>query len=150
MTGKKISCCPTCGARTEAHKHSLSKCLISGLRKALEVADSYGRFDIAAAGLTNSERQNLSKLKYWGILKKQGDATGKGGTWIVAVKGLSFAEGNIDLPKSCRTYRDELLEFTGNKVNIKDLADGWRWRPDYARDARPFLDVPEQPELFHG
>ncbi len=146
-TEKKISHCPHCGAKTNSHKHSLSGVLMRGFRKALDASDHFGGFQIAECGLNNSERQNLSKLKYWDIIQKQGDIDGKGGLWRVTVKGLSFAEGMISMQKTAITYRDVVQGLAGDRVFIMDLTDGWKLRPDYARDSRPFMDEPTQGAL---
>jgi len=145
---KKISHCPTCGAKTNSHKHSLSGVLMRGFRKALAVSDLMGRFQIAECGLNNSERQNLSKLKCWGIIEKQRDKHNHGGSWRITVKGLAFAEGMTSIQKTAITYRDVVQKLAGDRVSIMDLADGWKYRPEYARDARPFLDEPVQTGLF--
>jgi len=145
---KKISHCPTCGAKTNSHKHSLSGVLARGFKKVLNTADVIGRFEMISCDLTHSERQNLVKLQYWGLIEKRRDARHRGGGWRVTVKGLAFAEGMTQLDKSVKTYRGKVVEFSGPKVSIMDLADGWKYRPEYARDARPFLDEPVQSGLF--
>lgn len=142
------STCPHCGAKTISYRHSLSAVLMQGFRKVLEVADAMGRFDIASCGLNNSERQNLSKLKYWGIITKRGDPTGHGGGWRVTVRGLAFAEGLRPMRKTAVTYRDEVVELTGDEVSIEDCTGGWKYRPDYALGAKPFLDAPKQSDIF--
>ena len=110
--------CPHCGAKMVTYRHSLSRTLMGAFRKALEAADVMGYFDIAACGLNNSERQNLSKLKYWGIIRKVGDPSGKGGRWRITVGGLAFAEGIRKYHKTAITYRDAAIEFDGEEVSI--------------------------------
>ncbi len=137
---EKISNCPTCGAKTVSYKHSLSKVLMKGFRKVLECSGVFGRFDIANCNLTYSERENLRKLQYWGLIKKAGDKA-RGGRWQVTALGLDFACGHMHLPYTVRTYRGDVLGFSGDDVSIEDVAGGWKYRPDYALEARPALEI---------
>ena len=50
--------------------------------------------------------------------------------------------------KKVWTYRGEFVRWDGGQVHITDVAGGWKYRPDYAREGRPHPDPPDQGRLL--
>lgn len=133
---KKKAVCPHCGAAMVEHKHSLSKGLVEGLRK-LHLRG--GPVNIKHLQLTRNQWDNFYKLRYWGLAEKHFDAEGnrEAGVWKVTQKGHGFMEGSVSVAKTVWSYRGEFRRFDGREVFVGDIDEGYRERPDYARDARP-------------
>ncbi len=145
---KEPELCPECGAKMVEYPHTLSRSLARVIYRITQNLDRDRRFHVGSIGATNSQINNLQKLRYWDIIAKEPDASGRGGIWILTDRGLEFALGRIRLRKKVWTYRGEFVRFDGAQVLITDVADGWKYRPDYAREGRPHRDDPDQPSLF--
>lgn len=100
-----------------------------------------GPVEIAAAPLSYSERCNLQKLRYWGLLRHRGEPGGKGGLWEITDSGYAFLSGEVRLPRFVWTFRGEPVSLEGPEVHVQDAIDGWKRRPEWARESRPA--VPE-------
>ena len=137
MSDNKI--CPHCGAKTVEYKQGLSKGLARALYRISEHMSATGEFHIGECGLTYSQRENARKLQYWDIIEKLGDPDSKGGRWKLTKLGRAFIEGRVHLRKYVWTYRGETVRFDGDRVAITDLTDGWKYRPEYAREAQGVL-----------
>ena len=147
---KKKTFCPTCGACTDEYDHVLAKSLARVIFRICQGIDSDRRFHVGSIGLTNPQINNLQKLRYWDIIAKEPDGEAKGGYWILTDTGLQFAQGRIPLRRKVWTYRGDVQRLEGAEVFIQELAGGWRYRPDYARDSLPHPQPPRdpnQPEL---
>lgn len=94
-------------------------------------------FHVGSCDLTNSQINNLQKLRYWGLIAKAPDASAKGGFWILTDLGLAFAQGRIQIRNKVWTYRGDFVRFAGDQVWITDVSAGWKYRPDYAIARRP-------------
>ncbi len=129
--------CPHCDAKMVEYKHSLSKSLARVLYRISQHLDANREFHVGSCNLTNSQINNLQKLRYWGIIEKRADEKRKGGYWRVTDVGLWFMEGRTVLRKYVWTYRGEFVRFDGPQVLISELTDGWKYRPDYARESVP-------------
>ena len=140
--------CPHCGAKMSEYCHSMSRSLARVIWRICQtlVAGERG-FHVGSCGFSNSQINNLQKLRYWGLISKAQDATAKGGNWILTDVGLAFAQGRIQIRKKVWTYRGEFVRYDGDQVLITDVAAGWKYRPEYARESRPHRDDPVQPEL---
>jgi hypothetical protein len=84
-----------------------------------------------------SEGSNFQKLRYWGLIRKQLAPDSKGGWWSITDRGMRFAEGKIFLPSKVWTYRGDVLRFEGKDKYINDITGGWKYRPEYAKEAQP-------------
>ena len=144
---KKSKLCPHCGAKMQEYPHTLSRSLARVIYRITKNLGRDNRFHIADCELTHNQAANLQKLAYWRIIAKAPDATAKGGFWDFTDLGLAFAQGRIRLRKKVWTYRGEFVRFDGDQVSIMDVADGWKYRPDYAREGRPHPSPDDQPEL---
>lgn len=130
--------CEYCGAKMVEYKHGLSKGLMRVLYRVILLCGGVvNEFEIKDVALSYNQRCNFQKLRYWGLIKKIGDFDGKGGTWALTSKGLSFACGELFLPKFARTYRGELVAQEGESIKVEDITGGWKFRPEYADDAIP-------------
>jgi len=129
--------CEHCGAKVVEYKHGLSKGLLRTLFKMAKAQQLKAPVSMCDLDLTYSERCNAQKLKYWGLIVKAGDPTGKGGDWYVTLAGKEFLRGDTVLRHSVWTYRGEVMRFEGRLQDISTITGGWRWRPDYAREAEP-------------
>jgi hypothetical protein len=128
--------CPHCGAKMVEYKHGLSKGLARALWYTLRIVKDCSNFEIASIGMDYTHRCNFQKLRYWGIVEKVGDSAGKGGIWRITESGLSFAKGEIKLQHFAWTYRGEVQRHEGELIGITDIAEGWKYRPEYAREAK--------------
>lgn len=126
--------CVECGAKTKEYKHSMSKGLASGLL-AIYQAACKDFVILNGLGMDRSRWQNLSKLKYWGLVEQKGT---KSGEWRVTDKGEQFILGQLDVPKSVWTYRDEFVRYEGAAVAYSSVdSAGWKQRQQYAKEAQP-------------
>ncbi len=141
--------CPTCDAKMVEYPHSLSRGLARVIFRICQNLGVDRDFHVGSCDLTNSQINNTQKLRYWGIIAKAPDASAKGGNWILTDVGLAFAQGRIPMRKKVWTYRGDVVRFEGGEVYIMDVAGGWKYRPDYAREGRPHdPDPPDQGGLF--
>ncbi len=145
---KEAKLCRHCGAKMVEYPHTLSRSLARVIfRICHNIRPGDPGFHVGSCGLTNSQINNLQKLRYWGLIAKARDASAKGGHWKLTDLGLAFASGRIQIRRKVWTYRGEFVRFDGDQINITDVSAGWKYRPEYAREARPHLDHPVQPEL---
>ena len=129
--------CETCGAKVVEYKHGLSLGLVRVLYR-LAAADRPGSVvAISTVDLTYSQRNNAQKLRYWYLIEKVGDPESKGGDWRVTQRGSAFLKGEISLPQYVWTFRGDTVRYEGRSRYIEQVTDGWKWRPDYAREAIP-------------
>ena len=136
--------CKSCGAKVVEYRHSMSKSLAGTLIKFARVHQvEAGKLD--DCGLTYSERCNFQKLRYWSLVEKVEDDAHKGGVWKLTHWGVSFLRGS-DKQKHAVTYRGEIVRLEGPLVNIDTLVPGWKYRPEYAREA--VAHQPAQGKLF--
>jgi hypothetical protein len=145
---KPAELCPHCDAKMVEYCHSLSKSLARVIYRITQNLDRERRFHVGSIGLTNSQINNTQKLRYWDIIAKEPDASAKGGHWKLTDAGLAFAQGRIPMRKKVWTYRGDVVRFEGGEVWIMDVAGGWKYRPDYAREGRPHDPDPNQSRLF--
>lgn len=129
--------CPHCGAKTVEYPHSLSRGLARVIFRICQNLGPAREFHVGSCDLTNSQINNLQKLRYWGIIAKAPDETAKGGNWILTDLGLQFAQGRIMMRRKVWTYRGEFVRFEGDQILITDVSEGWKYRPDYARARQP-------------
>lgn len=137
MTSHSDSYCEHCGAKVVQHKHGLSKSALRGLRKFAE--RSKRAINLNRCKMTMSEQTNFYKFKYWGIVEQAEES----GEWRMTPKGGRFLRGEIPLQHSVRTFRGQVIEFSGKEEYIYEVTDGWRLRPDYIRDMRPHRPHPD-------
>ena len=138
--------CPHCGAKMAEYPITLRKGIVRALVKwAKAYGLEYG--EKADVNLSRGEYSNWAHLRYWGLIQRpKGD--GRGGRWRCTQKGLDFLTGRISLPKKVWTWRNEVVREEGPATWVGDVTDGWKYRPDYAREALPHPEPPDQGGLF--
>ena len=129
--------CPHCNAAMVEYAHGLSKGIVRAFIKAVQSAHPGRLFTISQCNLTYSERENIRKLKYWGLIKKADTNKDKGGDWIITDRGMRFAMGRACMPVKVWTYRGAVQRFDGKSKYIQEITGGWKYRPDYAKEAVP-------------
>ena len=72
-------------------------------------SDSIRRHEAAPDQGYEAELQpalQLPEAQVLALIKKIGDAEGKGGTWAITDNGMSFISGEIEMPKSVWTLEE--------------------------------------------
>ena len=79
---KEAKLCRHCGAKMVEYPHTLSRSLARVIfRICQNIRAGDPGFHVGSCGLTNSQINNLQKLRYWGLIAKARDASAKGGHW---------------------------------------------------------------------
>lgn len=133
----KADDCPTCGAKMVSYKHGLSKGLVRSLAKMAKRCRPGESIHHGALGMNHNQAANFQKLRYFGAIEKDGDQDSKGGNWILTHDGFAFITGAKPLPKWVRTYQAKVIETSEELVSVQSVTDGWKYRPDYAKEAQP-------------
>ncbi len=140
MANRQVNTCPHCGGKVVRYPHTLTPLLMRGLYKAARAADRDGKYEIGAVPLSYSQRQNLQKAQYWGLIEKYDPARPRGGWWVVTPLGYRFLRNECALQRVVWTFRGKPVEFEGPHVTITSITGGWWWRDEYAQAARPEPD----------
>ncbi len=138
--------CHYCGAKMEEYPITLRKGIVRGLVKWYKKHGlEYGAK--TEVPLQGGEISNWAHLRYWGLIEAlPGNA--RGGIWRVTPKGLDFITGRIALRKKVWTWRNKVQREEGKLTRIQDVTDGWKYRPDYARESEHHRPDPDQPRLL--
>ena len=129
--------CETCGAKVVEYRHGLSKNLVRVLyiiAQGGKVGETVSMSDLK---LSYSQRCNSQKLRYWYLIEKVHDQDSKGGDWRVTQRGSDFLQGKLSVATHVWTFRGDTVRFEGRYRYIEETTGGWKWRPDYAREAIP-------------
>jgi len=138
--------CECCGAKMEEYGITLRKGIVRALVKWYKKNGlEYGKK--AEVKLSRGEYSNWAHLRYWGLIERP-KSDGRGGTWRVTQKGLDFITGKISLRKKVWTWRNKVQREEGPMTRIQDVTDGWKYRPDYARESEHHRPDPDQPRLL--
>ncbi len=129
--------CGECGAKVVEYKHGLSKGLVRVLYIIAKYRQVGGTVAMSDLKLTYSQRCNSQKLRYWHLIEKVGDQDGKGGNWRVTHAGSEFLQGIRSLPQFVWTFHGDPIRYEGRYRYVDETTGGWKWRPDYAREAIP-------------
>lgn len=132
-----VEFCSECGAKVVEYKHGLSKGLAKGLYIVARAQEVRSPVRLMDTKLTYSQRANFIKLQYWGLIARANTNLERGGEWYITEKGFQFMRGEISLQHFVWTYRNQVQRFEGKQESITDLTGGWKYRPDYAREAVP-------------
>lgn len=113
--------CPYCGANMKAYWHKMSKGLVNTLVKLLETARSKGQNHVILheANLTNSEYSNITRLKFFGLIKKFREGVITNG-WEITPEGLKFLGGHA-IPFKVLTFRNAVKEFSPEVKTIHEI-----------------------------
>lgn len=134
--------CSECGAKIVEYKFSFNKGLAAFLGRLFDQGGPVRTDDL---NLTYSQRTNSQKLRYWGLAEPViTEATiRKRGVWKITDKGIEFVIGNITIPKFAVTMRNKVLRLEGAPLSFTTVSDGYKYRADYAEQARKQLLVVE-------
>lgn len=121
--------CECCGARIVKYWHRLNK----GLCGALVRVYSKARLNPIKISevISHTQACNFQKLSYWGLVEK----AEKEGYWKVTPLGQSFILKNISIPLRVQTFRGKAIDEDQERVEIKDVIEGYQWREDYLGSA---------------
>lgn len=136
--GKDFKRCETCGASMMEHRHNFSVAMLEGLER---LSGFEGPTNIKILGLTRNQWDNFQKIRYWGLVQKSYDISGKriGGAWEITDKGRQFLLNEISIPRVVWTYRGEWERDEKKMVFAREIFDGYKTRPEYAEEAVPHL-----------
>ena len=118
------------------YKHGLSKGLCRSLIQIAIAFKDTKAHEIKDMGLDYNHRCNFQKLRYWRLVEKVGEQTGKGGLWRITETGKEFIQGKISLPKFVWTFRGVIARYEGEYITIFDVTDGWKSRSQYAQESQ--------------
>ena len=109
------TCCPTCGARQQVYKRSLSREQVKQLRSMVarfEGGQVFKSSDIPARG------GDYAKLASLGMLEHAG-----AGLWRVTEYGRRFAAGEATAPRFSFWFRKELVAVSASEVRVAGGGD---------------------------
>ena len=126
------------------YRHTFSNALAEGLWRLYRHGASV---NIKHLNLTRNQWDNFQKLRYWGLVEKSRENDGQriGGEWRITAAGRAFVLGQTEIQRCVWTYRGERVRYEGATVQFRNFHEGYKKRPDYAREAKPRRgDPPEQ------
>lgn len=130
--------CPYCGASMVEYKRAFSKGHADSLRK---LAKKGGKLvPVCDLGLDNSQYSAFAKMRLWELVESvtsAGDISRRGGYWSITETGWSFLRGEISIPSHVIEYRMTVVEESDDLVTIKDMLEGWWFRPRVIAESRP-------------
>jgi len=114
--------CTCCGASMKSYHHALSSGLVSALIKSIKFVqeDNKNLFHLQndLTSLTKNEYNNFQKLRFHGLVAK----TDKAGYWLITKRGGMFLRGEMAVPKTVQTFRNEVIGHSEETVTIRDFA----------------------------
>lgn len=145
--------CPTCGARTVEYTHTLTKGLVSGLKRVIASVHAAGRNDVAFSDIDFGEfnrQRNFQKLRYFGLVAHVRDAAGNPirGRWLITRRGGAFLRGEIEIPHQVTTYRNRIVKRSDVTVSVKEVAadhDTAYYQKEFA--PKPHIQEPDYQDL---
>lgn len=133
--------CEHCGASMVTYKRSLSQGLVHSLKLIAIHSLKETPVPVCALKLTNSEYSAVAKLKLWDFVESitsDGDVSGRGGHYVMTEKGWQFLKGEITVPKQIVVYRNTVIDALPGLVGVKDLLEGWWYKPKVIRESQPY------------
>lgn len=121
--------CPHCGASMKKHAHRLTPMLVKALAKFARAVSYHGRNDIHLSEdmdgrhfeLTTTEHKNWTKLRYHGMVAHADKENTRNGRWLLTRRGGSFLLGEIEVPQTVWTFRQQIIERDPTMVNVSDV-----------------------------
>lgn len=142
MTNKKTYC-THCGQPTSRNKHSIARMLSNIL---MAVRHFQVPFHLQKdTSLTKNQYNNFQKLKYWGLVAKDGCPTGH---WYITLCGKRFISGEITIPKWVKTFNNRVVEESKEYVSVHDcqkLSTTYKQAKEYIEDRDSHIN---EKELF--
>ncbi len=107
--------CPHCGGITIDYKLPFWK---NWSWMAVKIYRSrHDQFHPRELDLKFSQRANLHKLRYWGLIEP-GDAPG---FWRMTDKGRAFVEGRVKIPSFVITRRNQVIDVSPDEHYIQEI-----------------------------
>ena len=127
---KKTTVCPCCGRKITEYKHLMN----ANLTKDLKVLESVGGRatlkDLTSEGLlTYSEAANFQKLRYFGLVEKEGHI------YAMTPKGKAFVNGTGPSPSYVTTVNANAVSF-GPDIVISEITTPYQPREDFEEQAQ--------------
>lgn len=142
--------CRACGAEEVTARHTLSPMLVEALYKFREAVFHYGRNrihfrdDMGAEGcafkLSFDQINNMSKLRYHGLIAHADKENTRSGFWVLTSRGNQFLQGEIQIPRVALSRNDRVIGHEGESISIKDI-EGGKWL------VRDTSEHPERPKV---
>lgn len=112
--------CPHCGALMKQYWTLLAPGYVRALVKIKAAVIKKGQnlvHPVHDCGLNQNERNNLTKLRFHGMIAK---ATEKG-LWLLTRRGSRFLLGEISVPKRVLSWRNRVIGYDTERVFVKDV-----------------------------
>lgn len=117
--------CPCCTQYVKVYRRKISALAAAALI-VMERTHGTGWCDLPAivGGLSpRAKGGDEAKTRYWGLIEPQPgtlDASQHRGIWRLTALGVSFARGEVTVPKYALVYDGRCLDLTGEQVAIAD------------------------------
>jgi len=116
--------CPYCNASMKKYWYKITPGLIVMLRKFYKNVIQKGENKLIRKDLdlSNNEYINFTKLRFHALIAKykQGGQR-KEGIWLVTKRAAQFLHGKISIPRRVLTFRNKVVGYSRERVNIKDV-----------------------------
>lgn len=128
--GNNVHICPTCGHKIVDYKHSMTKVLVSCLRK---LYNAGGKSKKGPMNLTTTQFGNFQKLRYFGLA----ELNPKTQEWMLMPSGLAFLRGKIRVPRYIITRSGKVIGISPESIDITQVKDAVQYRVEWQEQARP-------------
>lgn len=127
---EEVERCPHCGAKMAAYWHKLTPGILSALVKMrggiarTQVNRINTEKDLVGSAyeMTTWERSNLTKLRFHGLIAKyKEDDKHIAGEWLITKRGFAFLRGEEAIPKSVKTYRNQVVDHDPELIKVGDV-----------------------------
>lgn len=128
--GNNVHICPTCGHKIVDYKHSMTKVLVSCLRKL------YNAGGISRKGpmnLTTTQFGNFQKLRYFGLAYQEA----KTSAWHILPLGEEFLKGTVKIPRYVITRCGTTIGISPDVIDITQVKDAVQYRVEWQEQATP-------------
>lgn len=128
--------CRECGAKIVEYKFGLNR----GLVAFLSHLGRAGRpVTLDELSLTKSQYTNHALVRHWGLAEQMIPENKlearKGGKWRLTDEGREFLSGERHVRRYIHTVRNKVVSFSGERVSVDMIDDGYAFRQDYKDQA---------------
>ena len=141
--------CTHCHQTIKIYRYGISDSMVTVLRAmAKSTTPQAGRaIDVDAINLRHSERTQLTKLRFHGLVAKvkDDDGTQVARHWLITRKGWAFLGGE-DIQEKVVVYNNQVLGHEGGTTNIRRIAGGngeFEQQPITQAESRTYAHVRE-------
>jgi hypothetical protein len=122
-------------------EHKLTPGLVDALCAAIEFVhrSNHNRFHLQKdlPGLSKSAYNNFQKLRFHALVAKVDDAPGY---WLITARGGQFLRGEIEVPRSVKTFRNKVVEHSRELIHIRHFRNAipsFETRRDFLEQSAP-------------